>query len=105
LFFATASTISTLVIHTILNIALIRRSTAEARKTLKFISTRYIFPVISTIFVIIAIYYAVSTLTMPLLLSPVLVLVYSILAVVLVYAYRRKISIPGFKDPGSEIQD
>ena len=105
LFFATASTISTLVIHTILNIALIRRSSAEARKTLKFISTRYIFPVISTIFVIIAIYYAVSTLTMPLLLSPVLVLVYSILAVILVYAYRRNISIPGFKEPGSEIQD
>lgn len=102
LFFATSSTIATLVIHTVLNVALIRRSGAENKNTLKFISVRYVFPVVSTAFIVVALYYAISTLTMPLIFSPVLVLVYSVFALALALIYKEKAKIPGFKDVGAE---
>ncbi len=103
LFFATSSTITTLVIHSALNVALIRRSSAENKNTIVFVSVRYVFPVVTTGFIIVSLYYAISTLTMPLIFSPVLVLVYSVLAIILTIMYKGKVTIPGFKDNGGEI--
>lgn len=90
LFFATASTVSTLVIHALVNTSLSITGDKESKSPLKYL-THYVLPIGSTIIAIVAIYYAAFNLGAPLEYSPLMVLVYIVLVLIGIGAYRTKI--------------
>lgn len=91
LFFATASTVSTLIIHVLVNTSLSISGDKRSTSPLKYI-THYLLPIGSTVIAIVAIYYAARGLGAPLEYSPIMVLVYLIIVVIGVAAYRSKIN-------------
>ncbi len=90
LFFATASTVSTLIIHLLVNTSLSVSGDKESKSPLKYI-THYALPTSSTVVTLIAIYYAVYSLTPPLNYSPILVLVFALLVLAGAILRRNKL--------------
>ncbi len=111
LFFATASTISTLAIHFLVNSSLSVVGDPTTRSPLKYL-THYVFPVLSSLIVVVAVYYAVYTLTPPLSYSPILVAVFLVAAVAAAGALWSRIKrtdlrhsvvpLPSSSSPGTE---
>lgn len=89
LFFATVSTVTTLIIHVMLNFSLYSKFKNEGEKTIKKISTHIIMPSISTVIVALAIYYSISSLTFPIDLGPFVILAYAICAILYIYAGKK----------------
>lgn len=91
LFFATVSTVTTLVIHVMLNFSLYSKFHSEGERTWKKVSTHIIMPSISTVIVVLAIYYSVVSLTFPIDLGPLVILAYGICAIAYVFIKKRYI--------------
>lgn len=96
LFFATASTVATLIIHMMVNSSLSISGDKNSKSPLKYL-THYIMPLGSTAIAIVGIYYAVSGLGSPLEYSPIFVLVYVIIVLLGIGVYRGKINKVDYK--------
>lgn len=81
LFFATSSTVATLIIHMLVNSSLSVKGDKENKSPVKYL-THYAMPIGSTAIALVGIYYAVSGLGSPLEYSPIFVLVYILIVLV-----------------------
>ena len=89
LFFAIMSTVTTLIIHVLVNVSL-ARDYFRAEKGVLRILTDVVLPLLSTAIVFVAIYYAINGLGAPLSYSPLIVLFYSVIVVVYLVSARKK---------------
>ncbi len=92
LFFATVSTVTTLVIHVMVNFSLYSKFSQEKEYNAMKISTHILLPTISTVIIVLAIYYSVVSLTFPIAYGPVIILVYGIVALLYVFIKKKDIS-------------
>ncbi|MEM0121183.1 MAG: APC family permease [Thermoprotei archaeon] len=88
LFAATATTISTLIVHGVTNVSLGFSARKWADRNLFY---HYVAPAISTLVIIVVLYYSAVGLPYPIYIAPILVLVYSIILIAAVYAKRSGI--------------
>ncbi len=91
LFFATVSTVTTLVIHVMVNFSLYSKFRQEKEYNTMKVSTHILLPSISTIIIVLAIYYSVVSLTFPIAYGPMIILAYGIIALGYIFIKKKDI--------------
>lgn len=91
LFFAAVSTITTLVIHVMVNFSLYSKFRKEREYSAVKVSTHVLLPTISTIIIVLAIYYSVVSLTFPIAYGPIIILTYGIIALAYIFIKKKDI--------------
>ncbi len=89
LFFASLSTIITLIMHMFVNFSLYSKFKFEKSYNIGKILTHIVLPTISTIITILAVYYAIISLTFPVIYAPIIILIYSLLIIIIYMVFRK----------------
>jgi amino acid transporter len=91
LFFATVSTVTTLVIHVMVNFSLYSKYRQEGEHNAMKVSTHLILPSVSTVIIVLAVYYSVVSLTFPIAYGPVIILAYGIITMLYIFIKKKDI--------------
>jgi amino acid transporter len=91
LFFAALSTITTLIIHMLVNFSLYSKYKCEKDYNVKKTLTHVLLPSISTIIIVLAVYYSIVSLAFPLDYAPVIILIFGVISLIYINSKKRVI--------------